>query len=147
MFGLAGLLSDLPVYDNFWTLFITSLPLLISLIIDEKFTQQLLMPAWEKSVQENHISIRGIPVPKIQEWIEWHISIRKRIFTYIGSIHIMLTIFSNNEKYIFMMSVIFIIAIIISTIIKTWIGFKRFGFMSWYFSDITSFVSHDKSNS
>jgi hypothetical protein len=147
MFCLSGLLSDLPVYDNFWTLFITSLPLLISLIVDEKFTQQFLMPAWERSAQENHISIRGVPVPKIREWIEWHIRTRKIALMYIGSIHIMLTIFSNNEKYVFVMLVIFIIAIISSTIIKTWIGFKRFGFMSWYFSDITSFVSHDKSNS
>jgi hypothetical protein len=79
MFGLAGLLSYFKVPEGFGDLFFTSFPLLIALFIDERFIQQFLMPAWELSKQDDHISIRGIQVPKVREWIEWHITVRKKL--------------------------------------------------------------------
>ena len=142
MFCLVALLSDFHIPIGFGNLFFTSFPLFISLFIDEKFVQQFLMPAWERSKQEDHMSIRGISVPKIREWMEWHIHVRRKFMLYIGSIHIILTICSSNEKYAFATLLIFIASIIISTLIRTWIGFKRFGFMSWYFSEIASFTHH-----
>jgi hypothetical protein len=142
MFGLAGFLSYFKIPIGFGNLFFTSFPLLIALFIDERFIQQFLMPAWERSKHEDKISIRGVPIPKIREWIEWNIIVRKKTLTYIGIIHIVLTIFSTSFNYAQTMILPFIAAIVISTLIKTWIGFKRFGFMSWYFSDIATFKQH-----
>lgn len=144
MFGLAGLLSYFKVPEGFGDLFFTSFPLLIALFIDEKFTQKFLMPAWELSKQDDHISIRGIQVPKVREWIEWHITVRKKVMFCIGSVHVILIIFSDNEQYVSVMSFIFISSIIMSSLVKAWIGFKKFGFMSWYFSNISTFKHYHK---
>jgi hypothetical protein len=32
-----------------------------------------------------------------------------------------------------------------SSLVKAWIGFKKFGFMSWYFSNISTFKHYHKS--
>jgi hypothetical protein len=41
----------------------------IAVYVDEQFTQKFDIPAWERSYQDDHMNIRGIPIPKIREWI------------------------------------------------------------------------------
>jgi hypothetical protein len=138
MFGLTGLLSSLNIPSGIGVLRITSIPILISLYIDEKFIQQFLIPSWESSKNEDHLSIRGVPYPKIREWIEWNIDFRKKALLWIAFIHCSLTIFSNNQNYTFGMLLPFIASILISTVARTWLGFKKFGFMSWTISGTAS---------
>ena len=142
MFGLAGLIGCyFKVPEGFGDLFFTSFPILISLYIDEKFVQHFLMPSWESSKLEDQLSIRGILYPKIREWIEWSIKTRKRIIVSIAFVHITLTIFSTSGKYSSGMLLCFIVANVVSLPIRTWLGFKKFGFMSWYISGVASLRS------
>ncbi len=139
MFGLAGLISGYYTPPHGAGLLLaTFFPIVISLYIDEKFVQQFLIPSWESSKNEDHLSIRGVPYPKIREWIEWKIDFRKKALLWIAFIHCSLTIFSNNQSYTFGMLLPFIASILISTVARTWLGFKKFGFMSWTISGTAS---------
>jgi hypothetical protein len=127
-------------------LFHSSIPLVVAIFIDENFVQKFLMPAWERSKNEDHITIRGVSYPKIREWIEWNILFRKKIILGSAIGYTVLTIFSDNIDHVMKMILLEIVCIIAGTLSRTWFGFKRFGFMSWYFSDVSSFVSHNNSN-
>lgn len=132
---------------GFAQLFHSAIPLILAVFIDEKVIQSLIMPAWERSKQDDHIEIRGVSIPKIREWIMWHIHWRKTIILGSAALYSVLTIFSDDIDFVISMLFLEIALVVIFLLIKSWIGFKKFGFMSWYFSDVTSFISHNKSSS
>lgn len=129
-------------FAGFIHLFQFGLPFIIAIFLDELFMQPFLKPDLENSNSLNHITIRGIPIPKIRDWMEWHLKWRKVIILTASSLYIVLTIFSSDFDFVFGIFLLEIFMIIFGSLIKTWHGFKRFNFMSWYITNVSTFKTY-----
>lgn len=145
MFALSAIIALLPTIAFVRTIWFTVLPILIAVYVDEQFTQKFDIPAWERSYQDDHLNIRGIPVPKIREWIMWHIIIRKKIFLYLAAFNFATAFIASpfvNEGNILGCQIITIIAtLFVSTLITAYMSLQKFGFSGSYFADTKTFKS------
>ncbi len=145
MFALSpivALISTIAFVQSIW---FTVLPILIAVYVDERFTQKFDIPAWERSHQDDHMNIRGIPIPKIREWILWHISIRKKIFLYLATFNFATAFivlpFVNEGNILGCQIVIIVLTLFFSTLATAYIALQKFGFSGSYFADTKTFKS------
>lgn len=145
MFALSPFIVLIPTFAFVRIIWMTVLPLVFSKFIDANFTQKFDIPAWERSYQDNHLNIRSIPIPKIREWIMWHISIRKKILHYLSIFNLTTALIFSlfiDEGYILgWQMVIIIITLFTSTLATAYIALQKFGFSGSYFSDTKTFKS------
>ena len=145
MFALSPFIAIISTIAFVQSIWFTVLPILIAVYVDERFTQKFDIPAWERSYQDNHLNIRGIPIPKIREWIMWHIIIRKKIFLYLAAFNFATAFiaspFVNEGNILGCQIVIIILTLFFSTLATAYIALQKFGFSGSYFSDTKTFKS------
>lgn len=123
--------------------FIFAIPLIASVYIDEHFTQSFFKRDWEESKKMDNLSIRGIPIPKIREYIEFHIALRKKSILYSVAIYfiVILLMWNPNFDKVFIATITLMISTLMGGIIRTKIGNDKFGFNSSYFKGTSEFRS------
>ena len=123
--------------------FIFAIPLILAAYIDEHFTSTFFKRDWEESKKMDALSIRGIPVPVIREYIEFQISLRKKFIVYSVSIYAasLVLMWTPNFDKVFTTNIILLISTFFGGIIRTKIGTDKFGFNSSYFREVTEFKS------
>lgn len=125
-------------------IFALALPLSSALYIDEYFTQTFLKRDWEESKKMDTMSIRGIPVPKIREYIEFQITLRKKFILFSTATYTLLTFWSTNFKYVSILFLMLILSLLLGAIIRTKLGYDKFGFNSLYFREVSMFKSYKR---
>jgi hypothetical protein len=123
--------------------FIFAIPLVLAMYIDEHFTRSFFLRDWEESKKMDTMSIRGIPIPKIREYIEFQISLRKKFILYSVAIYAaaLILMWNPNFDMVFAANLILLLSTFFGGIIRTKIGQDKFGFNSSYFKNTTEFKS------
>ncbi len=141
MFWVAPAFDHLKQIPGILFLFTLPIPLIVALYIDEKFTQTFFKRDWEESKKMDAMFIRGIPIPKIREFIEFQILLRKKLILYPSAASILLMFWSNDIEYVVTILIVLLLSIIVGAFVRIKIGYDKFGFNSLYFKDISSFKS------
>ncbi len=123
--------------------FIFAIPLIASVYIDEYFTQSFFKRDWEESKKMDNLSIRGIPTPKIREYIEFQIALRKKSISYSVAIYFIVILFMRHPSLEQMLATNFSLLFftIVGGIVRTKLGNDKFGFTSSYFKGTSEFKS------
>jgi hypothetical protein len=123
--------------------FIFAIPLILASYIDEHFTSTFFKRDWEESKKMDALSIRGILVPVIREYIEFQISLRKKFIVYSVSIYAasLILMWNPTPDLVLSANCILLIGTFFGGIIRTKIGNDKFGFNSSYFKKTTEFKS------
>jgi hypothetical protein len=132
--------QDLPA--GLRMIFALALPLSCSVYFDEYFTQTFFKRDWEESKKMDALSIRGIPIPAIREYIEFQISLRKKFILFSTTTYALLTFWSTNFKYVSILFLMLILSLFLGAMIRVKLGLDKFGFNSLYFRDINMFKSY-----
>ncbi|MDP3935571.1 MAG: hypothetical protein Q8Q56_01050 [Alphaproteobacteria bacterium] len=145
MFALSPLIALISTIAFVQSIWFTVLPILIAVYVDERFTQKFDIPAWERSYQDDHMNIRGIPIPKIRERIMWQIIIRKKILHYLSvfnlTIALTFSLFIDEGYILGCQIVIIVLTLFFSTLATAYIALQKFGFSGSYFADTKTFKS------
>lgn len=145
MFALCPVIALLPTVAFVRIIWVTVLPIVIAVYVDEHFTQKFDIPAWDRSYQDDHLNIRGIPIPKIREWILWHIIIRKKILLYLAVFNFATALialpFVDEGNIGGCQAITIIVTLFVSTLITAYMALQKFGFSGYYFADTKTFKS------
>lgn len=89
------------------------------------------------------LSIRGIPIPKIREYIEFQVQLRKKFIAYSVALYAVSLILMWNPNFDIILDAncILLLSTFLGGIIRTKIGNDKFGFNSSYFKETTEFKS------
>lgn len=123
--------------------FIFAIPLLIALYIDEYFTSSFFKHDLEESKRMDAMSIRGIPIHKIREYIDFQISLRKKFILYSAIIYAaaLILMWNPTPDLVLSANCILLMVTFFGGIIRAKIGNDKFGFNSSYFKETTEFKS------
>ena len=121
--------------------FIFAIPLIASVYIDEYFTQSFFKRDWEESKKMDNLSIRGIPIPNIREYIEFQIALRKKFIVYSATSAILLMFWSSNVEYVGAVVFMLLLSVFIGALVRMKVGNDKFGFNSSYFKSTSEFKS------
>lgn len=79
--------------ETWVVLWYTTVPLFLTVLLDEKFFQKFYLPEWERSKQQDHVEIRGISFARIREWIEWNRVVRRKMALGLGFANVLVLVF------------------------------------------------------